>query len=687
MCQRHFRVRNSLILLLLLAALTHSHAQKTPLLDPSYYSALDAELSGEEAKRNLEFVTRLHRIRGSVDFRKATDFIAARLAEYKLEGIEQFQIPADGHTLYGTQKARMAWDAQFAELWELQNKGGTWQEGTKLADEESMPIVLAEDSESGEVTADLLDVGAGTSEKDYAGKEVRGKLILTSSGPDGVVALAVEKYGSAGIISYTQNQKTAWSKEDDNLIRWGHLGSFSKTKTFCFMISLKQARNFSQRLAQGEEIRLHAKVVAGQHPGSYDFVTAVIAGSDPKLKEEEIAFTCHLDHQRPGANDNASGSLTILEVARTLNKLIQEGKMTRPARTLRFIWSPEIEGSIALLNQRPAFASRIKADIHMDMVGGGPVTKSVFHVSRSPRSLPSFVSDVGEVIGRFMNEETYAFASGYPHQFDFVSVEGGKEPLLAVLGNFHTGSDNYVYGEGSFRIPAVYMHDWPDRYIHTNFDQAGNIDPTKLKRAGIIGAASGYFIASLNASSVPSVWEALKEQALRRAGEMIERSQLVDATEASILRSTYWNYERNVFQSIRLFSTVSDDVAAAAKGFYDQLAKTLQIVQPQGAVHGAVVYSRNADIKGPVVAFGYDYLEDHFGKEKTKALKLLSHQGLWGWDYASDYAYETLNFVDGHRSTVEIRNEVSAELGPISQDDIDQYLEALAQIDIIQVKK
>jgi len=36
-------------------------------------------------------------------------------------------------------------------------------------------------------------------------------------------------------------------------------------------------------------------------------VTATIPGADPKLKEEEIAFSCHLDHQRPGANDNASG--------------------------------------------------------------------------------------------------------------------------------------------------------------------------------------------------------------------------------------------------------------------------------------------------------------------------------------------------------------------------------------------
>ncbi len=56
-------------------------------------------------------------------------------------------------------------------------------------------------------------------------------------------------------------------------------------------------------------------------------VTATIPGADAKLKGEEIAFSCHLDHQRPGANDNASGCVTILEVARTLQKLIGEGEI------------------------------------------------------------------------------------------------------------------------------------------------------------------------------------------------------------------------------------------------------------------------------------------------------------------------------------------------------------------------
>ncbi|HWA32604.1 MAG TPA: M28 family peptidase, partial [Cyclobacteriaceae bacterium] len=325
----------------------HFVTGQPPLLDDATVGALDGEISGESAKRNLEYISRLHRMRGSAEFKKAIDFIESRLKEYGLEDVEVFQIPADGKSMYGTQKSRLAWEAEFAELWELEKNGGEWKPKVRLADWESMPITLAEDSESGEATAELIDVGSGTDEKDYAGKDVKGKIVLTSSSPSGVVKLAIGK-GAVGIISYTQNQVTAWWKEDQNLIRWGHFESFEPVKSFCFMISLKQAREFQTRLSRGEKIMLHAKVKAGQHPGSYSFATAVIKGSDPTLQAEEIAFTCHLDHQRPGANDNASGSMTILEIARTMSKLIAEGRLAKPKRTIRFIWSPEIEGTSAI---------------------------------------------------------------------------------------------------------------------------------------------------------------------------------------------------------------------------------------------------------------------------------------------------------------------------------------------------
>ena len=49
--------------------------------------------------------------------------------------------------------------------------------------------------------------------------------------------------------------------------------------------------------------------------------------------------------------------MTILEIARTFSKLIREGKIAPPARTLRFLWPMEVEGSMAMLNAHPAWAA------------------------------------------------------------------------------------------------------------------------------------------------------------------------------------------------------------------------------------------------------------------------------------------------------------------------------------------
>ena len=213
---------------------------------------------------------------------------------------------------------------------------------------------------------------------------------------------------------------------------------------------------------------------------------------------------------------NASGCVTILEVARTLQKLIAEGKLPRPARTLRFIWPPEVEGTTTLLNARPDLAQHIKAAIHMDMVGGGLDTKSVFHVTRGPLSLPSFVHDVAWSFASWVNDQSYAFAAGGKSDYTLLAPEGGKEPLRAEYSAYTMGSDHDVWQNSSFSIPSIYFNDWPDRYIHTNFDTASNIDPTKLKRAAFIGAASGYFLAKLSPRDSPAVDRAIAAGKLSR---------------------------------------------------------------------------------------------------------------------------------------------------------------------------
>ncbi len=625
---------------------------------------------------------------------------AERLRAYALSDVAILQFLADGKIFYGTQRSRPAWDAEVGELWEVKevkelkeakdkNESGDGQPAQKIASYEAQPIVLAEDSESADVTAELVDVGEGTKESDYAGKDVKGKIVLVSAQPGAVQDLAVGKFGAAGMLSYAQNQKTAWWGEDENLIRWGHLEAFSANKTFAFMVSLKTTRGLRERLAHGEEIRLRAVVKAGQHAGNYEVVTATIPGADAKLRDEEIAFSCHLDHQRPGANDNASGCVTILEVARTLQKLINEAKLSRPARTMRFIWPPEIEGTVTLLNAKPEFAKRIKAVVHMDMVGGGPETKAVFHVTRGPMSLPSFVHDVARAFAEFVNEESYRFAATGKADYPFVAPEGGKEPLRAEYSPYTMGSDHDVYQDSSFGIPAIYLNDWPDRYIHTNFDMAANIDSTKLKRAAFIGAASGYFLAGMGEKDVLSVSNLFQAESLRIAEQIAERRFQLSECDGGELERSQLEQLQPLAESILRFakdqqeirwpmlSRMRDNVQRNSNGM---CLKTMMLIGELGKR-----YRRNGKLTGPLAVFGYDYFADKAKAAGLATPKLLSFEGLWG--AGEEYAYEVLNFADGKRNAQGIRDAVSAEYGPVPLELVVAYLRALEKMGVIEQVK
>ncbi len=566
------------------------------------------ETSGEAAKRNLDTITLQHRMRASAQFESATQHILEQLKAYGLDEIDVLEYEADGETIYGTQKSRPVWEVRSAQLWEVRKEEGRTVRVRKLGDWDSVPLSLAQDSLSGDVTTTLVDIGAGTDDADFAAKDVKGKLVLTSSQPGTVVDRAVGELGAAGIISYAPNQKSAWWKEDDRLVRWGHIGSFPKTNSFGFMISLGEARALQQRLEAGEEILFHAKVDAQHSHGKYRFATAAIKGSDKA--GDDINLTCHLDHPRPGANDNASGCVSILEVARTLTSLIDDGILPRPSRTIRFLWPAEIEGSIMYLSEHED-PSRIKANIHMDMVGGAPVTKAVFRISGGPYSVPSFIADVGHEVGRFVNDQTKRYADGEDVAFPLVAPEGGKEPQMALMEGLDMGSDHDVFFEGTWRIPGLYLHDWPDRYIHTNYDLAANIDPTKLKRAAFIGAVTAWYLANFSDDDVAGVINLLKRNALSRSAMLAERRSELPAIDAAATTRVHFSLERRKVHSVEAFAHLPENLRKGAVAYLEKLEDLM--ATPETRImqrRDETVYVRNADIEGPMHAFGYSFIED-----------------------------------------------------------------------------
>src|SRR5258708_22624938 len=100
---------------------------------------------------------------------------------------------------------------------------------------------------------------------------------------------------------------------------------------------------------------------------------------------------------------------------------------------------------------------------------------------------------------------------------------------------------------------------------------------------------------------------------------------------------------------------------------------------------GLIVFQRNAQPKGPLTVFGYDYLADHVHQAGIPMPKLVEYQGLWG--AGEEYAYEALNFVDGKRNAQQIRDAVSAEYRPVPLDLVFEYLKGLEKIGVLVAAK
>jgi hypothetical protein len=94
------------------------------------------------------------------------------------------------------------------------------------------------------------------------------------------------------------------------------------------------------------------------------------------------------------------------------------------------------------------------------------------------------------------------------------------------------------------------------------------------------------------------------------------------------------------------------------------------------------VYVRNADIEGPMHAFGYSYIEDKLGAEKLGLLRLPQHSTPFGTGRM--FTYEALNFVDGARTVSDIRDWLVAEMGEVPVEHVAEYLDALESIDVVR---
>ena len=705
-----------LLLFVLLSSYAFLRAQaQQPFLNDAQWASIRDEASGAVPYENLRVLSRLHRVPATPEFDQAADYMLARTKEYGLADAHSEQFPIDGKLHYGLMRSHLGWQVERASLWQLA------PEHTLIGDWATDPIRLADYSHSANVETTLVDVGSGASEADYTHKDVRGKIVLADGVLAAVQRLAIVEHGAAGIVSDMPNQTTAWSGLDPTIVRWGHLDA-TLTTGFAFMVSPAGAGALRAQLASGKPVTLGAHVDAEVVPGHWTVVTATIPGADPKAGE--VVYSCHLDHQRPGANDNASGCVTILEAARVLTHLIDSKQLPRPTRTLRFVWGPEVEGTMAFLSRHPEIRHALRADIHMDMVGGDPYkNKSMLHVTATPWSLPTFITDVGDLLAETLHNAATVYTEDGSHQQEAVIEErdgagGTRNAFLVDETPYAEGSDHDDYDSSAIAVPSLYLRDWPDIYIHTDHDTLEQIDATKLRRVAVLGAAAGYIYACLDAKQAAALLPFFAARSAGRLAQGFEHAMRL-VLDPALGPAEAWYEGRNLLtQTLAREQATLASLAAFVAGQPVQLGTFTEGLERQAASYSATLdaeaRSRGAHGVAPVApwlgtadaatiprrldpenAFGPltyqndNVLRDRLGADKVSRVRLLSGGSsrlLRVQDSGALYAYEAFNLVDGKRSVGQIRDVLSAEFGPVPFELIEEYLHACADAKLITLQ-
>jgi hypothetical protein len=125
-------------------------------------------------------------------------------------------------------------------------------------------------------------------------------------------------------------------------------------------------------------VRIELRTAVDRHIVPDRNVLALLAGSDPRLKNEWVLVTAHFDHNGAdaaqifnGADDNGSGIVALIEIAEAYALAAKEGQ--RPKRSILFAaWNSEERGLLgawAYTEQPPAPLNTIAAVLNMDMIG------------------------------------------------------------------------------------------------------------------------------------------------------------------------------------------------------------------------------------------------------------------------------------------------------------------------------
>ncbi len=683
--------------LVMLVGTREAQSQDLPILEAAQARLIAQEVSGDAAYEHIRHNTHYHRPRGGADgLWRVAEYYSQKAREYGLADVSLIKQASNSPP----------WNARFADLWIVE------PQPERLASTLQSALHLADYSRSADVTAELVDVSAGGPE-DLDGVDVAGKIVLTYGPLSSVMRRAVGEGGALGVVWYP-SPFGGQSAYPDQLqwIRSPGRGSDGFEPTFAFGLSLRQGLELRNRLAAADEpLRVRAVVDAeftseqGSEPWQV-MVEAFIRGSEPDLGQD-VVLTGHMQEEGTSANDDASGTASVLEIARALNSLIESGRLPRPRRDLRFWWVTEISSQRQYFADHPDAHREMWVNINQDMVGANQAqdVMRVQNITRLPATRFHFLNDVVESVIEYMVRGNTA---------ELAQLQAGSgfypEPHLSHLGTrhrynakmifFHNNTDHMPFNEAPIGVPGTTFTNWPDNYIHTSDDQLWNIDRTQLGRNAAAVALMAYAMANADSASV----SALAAETIGRGQERLARNTRLGLTWVATAADKPAAYRLAVDQvwyaaqrerlAIRSLAEAHPSAQRLVGRQLEELdrreAQSLREVelayrQAMGrsapSLERSEAERRLSQLKPVLTGGPSEFLEGRRQVDGVRGLHSLM-------------AFEVLNAVDGSRSGLDIYRFVAAEAreagavyyGTVTAEAVLEYLENVAAAGLIRLR-
>jgi aminopeptidase YwaD len=691
------------VVLLLVSADVRGQLQTNhnTMLPPETIRALADELSGSRAYQNVLDIAAYEHVRPAEEYTGTyrESAVVEKLArDYGFSNVRITRLPM----------AYKQWAGQQAEL------STTEPERRVVSRYEDNPGMLAVGSQSADVTAPLVWVGLGIRDSDYEGKDVRGKIVLTNGTPGAVHDLAVRKFGAAGVISFV-NEYGFGLDRPDQIAEGGQAALSNAARddmdartTFAIMLSTRQGTRLFEDL-EAHPVTVHVTTKSARYPSEHQVVEGWIPGDG--TTDQEVVIVGHLFEgiAKQGANDDTSGCGASLEIGRTWAKLIRDGVLPRPRRAVHFLWVPEIIYATEYWKKFPDFPKKVVAMTSMDIVGSDQtVNKNEQRVLLTPYSFPSFLNDLYTQFMTWM-EDTQAVKyhnlrgttpeTGRYMQDPITDPQGSQDPYHIRIMKHAGGSDHLPFLRSYPRVAGVHFMNWPDVHYHTSEDKPNYLDPTQLKRTAIVTMSVSLVMANAAPDDALLLGGLTAGGAVERIGrDLVQATGLLRAAPAAdlaiaykeglvLIRQAYKREAAAIRSNALLMSNDARALASLREIETSVVATEAADVAKLQSVYRAVAVQRSqTPVLMPAPTASEDAAARLFPTHKSPnpyddfavtAVPPAQPSMHPGQRERSLYDEEAINFADGTRSVLEIRDALSAELGPIDVQVVERFFRDL----------